>query len=206
MQTGDASFYVLCLDNQNSMLNLAVTIKQLVINLQRANGQIVLNSKDKPPEAGDLLNQKSERDKLEKQQLLDTASGTLKGRGDGSSSVKVQSPLDGYWITLQGWSTCSLKCGGGTQSYHRMCVPPKSGGKPCQGEAILIKRCNEQPCPAIKDAKDKSKENEETPKPIIKVMPFSSRYQKYTVSIFFLKIINFFNNRNALLKSQMHFG
>lgn len=170
------------------MLNLAVTIKQLVINLQRSNGEIILNAADKPPEAGDLLNKKSERDKLEKQALLNTATGTLKGRSDGSSSVLVQNAVDGYWITLQSWSTCSLKCGGGTQSYHRMCVPPKSGGKPCQGEAILIKRCNEQPCPTVKSPQDKSKENEETPKPIVKVMPFSSRYQKYTVSISHLYI------------------
>lgn len=164
------------------MLNLAVTIKQLVINLQRANGEVILNANDKPPEAGELLNKKSERDKLEKQALIDSASGTLKGRGDGSPSVTVKNAVDGYWIVLQSWSTCSLKCGGGTQSFHRMCVPPKSGGRPCQGEAVLIKRCNEQPCPKIGVPSDKSKENEETPKPIVKVMPFSSRYQRYTVS------------------------
>jgi hypothetical protein len=62
---------------------------------------------------------------------------------------KGGSLTDGYWIVLQMWSQCTLKCGGGKSFLQRMCVPPKDGGKPCEGEAILSKDCNKQPCPGV---------------------------------------------------------
>jgi hypothetical protein len=30
-----------------------------------------------------------------------------------------------------------------------MCIPPKKGGKPCQGDSILVKSCNTHPCPKV---------------------------------------------------------
>lgn len=89
---------------------------------------------------------------------------------------------DGRWITIQEWSMCTLKCGGGQSYFQRMCVPPKNGGKPCMGEAILTKKCNEQPCPDFGVAKN-PKDNtivQKTNKPIVKIMPFSSKPQRYT--------------------------
>ena len=175
---GNASNYVICLDNQNNMLQLITIIKQLVINLQRKNGQILLNKKDKAPDSSDLLNKKSEKEKKESEALVGQGSTMNSGR----SSVTVTNTLDGYWIKLQDWSSCSLKCGGGTQAYHRMCVPNKPGGKPCVGEAVLVRKCNEGPCPGIKKNGEVDKSKEKVGKPIIQVMPFSSRYQRYTVS------------------------
>jgi hypothetical protein len=58
----------------------------------------------------------------------------------------VSTYKNGKWIILQDWSECSLKCGGGTTVLHRFCVPPEGDGKPCEGDAILIKKCNTHPC------------------------------------------------------------
>jgi hypothetical protein len=58
-------------------------------------------------------------------------------------------PKDGYWILLQDWSQCTLKCGGGEQYQQLVCVPPKDNGKPCQGPSIRKRPCNTQPCPSI---------------------------------------------------------
>src|SRR5690348_14892092 len=54
----------------------------------------------------------------------------------------TQNITDGYWIVLQEWTQCSLKCGNGTSTLQRMCVPPKDGGAPCVGEAIMTRPCN----------------------------------------------------------------
>jgi hypothetical protein len=157
------------------MMNLIKNIKQLVINLQRSNGQILLKKDSTPFSTDDLMGRKAEKDKLITEQLV----GKVTNQAVGKVAL---GPIDGYWITLQGWSTCSLKCGGGTQSYHRMCVPPKNGGRPCRGDAVLTKKCNEQACPGIKGPNQEKDPDSESAKPIIRVMPFSSRYQKYTVS------------------------
>lgn len=53
---------------------------------------------------------------------------------------------DGYWVTVQSWSSCTLKCGSGTQTMQRQCIPPKNSGKPCIGNPILTQVCNIQPC------------------------------------------------------------
>lgn len=92
---------------------------------------------------------------------------------------------DGYWIVLQNWTGCTLKCGGGLQYLHLMCVPPKSGGKPCQGEAIRTKPCNTQPCPTVGAIQNvfpgASQGNPTTTveKPVVKIMAISKRPQRY---------------------------
>jgi len=88
---------------------------------------------------------------------------------------------DGYWILLQDWSQCSLKCGGGEKLQQWMCVPPKNQGKPCIGDAVRKKTCNNQPCPetftnSLMKPDDKT---HETLKPIYKAMPYSKRPQQY---------------------------
>jgi len=86
---------------------------------------------------------------------------------------------DGYWILLWDWSQCTLKCGGGLQYQQWMCVPPKMGGKPCQGKAIRSRPCNILPCPKVHSHNGNKKKEEITLKPIIKSMPFSNRPQRY---------------------------
>ncbi len=54
---------------------------------------------------------------------------------------------DGYWLILQDWSSCSLQCGGGSQTRQRICVPPLTAqGRPCYGEALETRPCNAFPC------------------------------------------------------------
>jgi len=90
---------------------------------------------------------------------------------------------DGYWIMLQDWSVCSVKCGGGEKIQQWMCVPPKNHGKPCIGAAIRKKVCNANPCPdTIAKKSGIEKKNDKTHvtlKPIYKAMPYSKRPQQY---------------------------
>jgi hypothetical protein len=94
-------------------------------------------------------------------------------------------PEDGRWIVLQDWSSCTLKCGGGLSYQHLMCIPPKNGGKPCEGPDVKTKPCNTQPCPEVKKLAEVLKQQEKTgngdkvEKPIVKVMPISQRPQRY---------------------------
>jgi hypothetical protein len=96
-------------------------------------------------------------------------------------NVTKQKITDGYWITIQSWSQCSLKCGGGTSTLQRMCVPPKAGGKDCEGEAIVTKSCNTQPCPGVIGNGQKFLDNENVTikNPIMKSLPFSEKPQRY---------------------------
>ncbi len=56
-----------------------------------------------------------------------------------------------------------------------MCIPPQNGGKNCEGEPVIKRPCNNQPCPS------NNKQTEtNTLKPIIKIMQFSNRPQRYT--------------------------
>ena len=95
-------------------------------------------------------------------------------------------PNDGYWIMLQDWSQCTQKCGGGKQVRQLQCIPPKKGGKPCQGSSIRERPCNTQPCPEPKLLSQVIKREENPLKnlmssnaPIVKMMPISQRPQRY---------------------------
>ena len=47
-------------------------------------------------------------------------------------------------------TTCTKKCGGGTQSRTRgVKVPAAFGGKACEGEKKEEKPCNPQACPGM---------------------------------------------------------
>lgn len=89
-------------------------------------------------------------------------------------------PKDGRWIVLQDWSQCNLKCGGGEQTLHLICMPPEQGGKACEGTAIRKRPCNTDPCPIMKNPHPNIKvDNTKYEKPIIKVMPISNRPTRY---------------------------
>ncbi len=102
--------------------------------------------------------------------------------GKPRTAQSVKNPADGYWILLNDWTLCNKKCGGGLQFQQWMCVPPKSGGKPCKGPAVRTKKCNEQPCPSVNNLLTLTQKNDRfiAPKPIVKVGPFSNRPQRYS--------------------------
>merc|ERR1712151_1136043 len=114
-----------------------------------------------------------------KQETLSDLFGNNKKKIDN----KGQAPKDGYWIMLQDWSQCSKKCDTGESTYHRMCIPPKNGGKPCQGDAVITKKCNPQPCPTVDHNTQQlsDKKNTTIMKPIVKIMPFTNHPQRYTL-------------------------
>lgn len=99
----------------------------------------------------------------------------------------VNSPNDGYWILIQDWTNCTLKCGGGLQYQQLLCVPPKTGGKPCVGSNVRTRPCNQDPCPlpqvlsqALSPGDSISnKADNNTLAPIVKMMPVSKRPQRY---------------------------
>lgn len=116
---------------------------------------------------------------------LQNVIGGVKPKKENKGEKKA---ADGYWVVLQNWTQCSLKCGGGDQTLHLMCMPPKDGGKPCKGEAIRKRPCNSQACPkpagsasipglsTIVGVNGKQPKME---KPIIKVMPISNKPQRF---------------------------
>ncbi len=57
---------------------------------------------------------------------------------------------DGNWSTWSAWSTCSVSCGGGTQTQSRNCSNPAplNGGKNCSDTnvEIITQPCNIQSC------------------------------------------------------------
>jgi len=93
-------------------------------------------------------------------------------------TAKPGSRIDGKWVILQDWSQCTQICGGGRQYLQRLCVPPQNGGMPCDGEAILTKECNTQPCPTVISTQKEAPANPT----VIKMMPLSSRPLNYEVS------------------------
>jgi hypothetical protein len=139
-----------------------LSIKKLKLKSQINKGDIVKRSEPKKDE---------------------TLEEIFKGsKDDGVKPKKAFDPTDGRWIILQDWSQCSKKCDSGFSTLHRLCIPPKNGGKPCEGEAVTTKKCNTKPCPKIHEA-DAGKKSDPgqavTLKPIVKVMPYSNRPQRY---------------------------
>ncbi|XP_072545873.1 thrombospondin-1-like isoform X2 [Salminus brasiliensis] len=58
-------------------------------------------------------------------------------------------PVNGGWGPWSLWDSCSVTCGGGLQTRHRLCnnPVPKYDGKECVGDAKGTRLCNSQDCP-----------------------------------------------------------
>lgn len=61
--------------------------------------------------------------------------------------------LDGGWSVWSAWSTCTVSCGGGTQTRSRSCSEPVpvNGGAECVGHDTESQPCSSQDCPGEKD-------------------------------------------------------
>lgn len=168
--------WIICFELDGVKQNFLSLLRSIKINEQHEDGLILLKNGDqkgKKETVTDLMNMHKQNDVPQ-----------LKSDKEGNLNVKLntdknQSLTDGYWIVLQNWTQCSLKCGGGTSTLQRMCVPPKNGGAPCQGKSIITKPCNTQPCPAVLSTAEKKKKAESIKKPIIKSMMLSNRPQRY---------------------------
>jgi len=153
--------WVFCLDDPKEKGKLMKVLIKLKLQQQRKLGKFEtsdsVKSAGKKNNLGGLLNKKVEK--------REPAKGP---------------PQDGYWLLLQDWSPCSVKCGGGESFQQWQCVPPKKGGKPCKGKSIRVKKCNTTKCPgvsAVKSMQEKTKQ--EIKKPVVQIAPFSNRLQRF---------------------------
>ncbi|XP_034329440.2 SCO-spondin isoform X1 [Magallana gigas] len=58
-------------------------------------------------------------------------------------------PIDGQWTSWGSWGSCSVSCGGGSQSRSRSCTnpAPQYGGSACPGSSSASQACNTHNCP-----------------------------------------------------------
>ncbi len=194
--------WIFCIETSSEKDAFMATVKKLKIGRQRKKGEFPITQNDNTKQTiSQFLNPNLGNTQL------------LKGDNLGNLGVNFNSTqkiTDGYWIVLQDWSQCDRACGGGSSTLHRMCVPPKNGGKNCEGDAIVTKQCNPKPCPEVKSTKELNEsKNTTTLQPIIKVLQFSSRPQRYTKCVIKEadlmmhtnpKIIELINNPNFLGK------
>ena len=116
--------WVLCFENNKKKTNFLDFLRAVKIDEQHQDGLIVLKQKLPEPTLSQILGPKK-------------LSGAEFGEGRVSFN-STQKVTDGYWITIQSWTQCSLKCGGGTMTLHRECVMGSSPeSAPCKGEPIF---------------------------------------------------------------------
>lgn len=101
-------------------------------------------------------------------------------------TAKPGSKVDGKWVILQDWSQCTQICGGGRQYLQRLCVPPQNGGIPCDGETLLVKECNTNPCPTVITTEKQAPANPT----VIRMQPLSSRPLRSEVILILELLIN----------------
>lgn len=167
VETLHSTIWIVCCDDSGQKEKLMSNLKKLKLFKQRDKGQIIVNKHhDNDTETVQhILNihKNPEGTYLDKRNFV----------------VNTKKPTDGYWIVLQEWSQCSKKCDGGVSTFHRMCIEPKNGGKPCEGQSVLTSPCNTQPCPHVHQRGVHNGQKPVTLKPIVKVLPYSNRPQSY---------------------------
>ena len=187
---GHREAWILCTDSTKDKMKILNYLIRLTVKIQQSNGLTFKSNKK-------LLNANKET----LSQLIYPKKKIDIKRNKGHK--------DGYWVLIQDWTQCTLKCGGGKKYQQWMCAKPEKGGKPCVGEAIKVQNCNMHPCPNImtKQHINKNGESEEsdeigntniTLKPIIKMVPFSTRPQRYS------KCIIKENDAMLVLKNYKH--
>ncbi len=172
--------WIICFQSNSFKKIFIDLLRNLKINEQHEDGIIAIKNNNKGPNKKDtiqdLLGLDKKNDQLKNNpNLVTDKNGNLVVKFNSTENHQL---IDGYWIILQDWSQCSLKCGGGTSTLQRMCIPPKYGGAPCKGESIINKPCNRQPCPDV-GSTYQNKNNGTINKPIFKSMMISNNPRRY---------------------------
>lgn len=172
---GMTEIWLMCLDTVQEKNNLMNILIKLKLKLQHMFG-VYLYAPKKKSDSLNLPNSKV--------RSMESATGNYFPINNPDAE-----PNDGSWVMLQDWSQCSLKCGGGQQFQQLMCIPPKNGGKPCEGPSIRTRPCNTEACPNTSNSETyptvipreniSSHKEEQVLKPIIKMMSISKRPQQY---------------------------
>jgi hypothetical protein len=164
---GDNETWIICLDKLKQEKQFLKVMESLKFAKQEYAEQFKRENpgatKNKKPTAEDVIKQMKGTKKIEK-------------RPD-------YKPNDGYYMLLQDWSQCTLKCGGGKSYQQWMCIPPKKGGRKCNSKEIRTKACNTQKCASASKVgglviKKGDPNLNKTLKPIIKTLPYASRRQR----------------------------
>jgi len=162
--SGRAQTWVLCTNKSKPKSTLLMTLLKMKVRRQRDQGEVLT---------------KSAIDAKNKNKAL--ALGKMIAKLIPRKGKKITKPTDGYWMLLQDWTECSLKCGGGISHQQWMCVPPKRGGKPCKGTSIKTRPCNNQKCPGVKTLlKLVNGSPSKVKKPIVKNGAFSARPNRFS--------------------------
>lgn len=157
-------FWIICSQDESSKNSLMKNIHSNRLLIQKKMGYSV--TQQKPLSTVDLFkNNEIEANKINQ----------ITNQGINNNQVVSfeTGKVNGEWYTVQDWTPCSLKCGGGFTYLQRMCIPPKNGGNPCVGEPLLRQSCNIQPCP-----------NSEIKQP--KPLNFPTTYQKKYLQVEFM--------------------
>jgi hypothetical protein len=83
------------------------------------------------------------------------------------------------WVPISSWSECSKPCGGGKSYLQRLCVLPEDSKEKCQGERVLTRECNLQPCDAVLSEEDLLKLNYTKKMEIEANFPANKRPERY---------------------------
>lgn len=166
--TGRDKTWLFCTDKDQDKANIMNILIKLKLKKQHKLGVYITTQAIKKGSSGTLT---------------DIVNNGSKAMDPEKLNDPNKAPEDGYWIILQNWTPCTLKCGGGLQYLQLMCFPPKKGGKPCEGEAIRTHPCNKQACPQINQIAailpQTANPTTKMEKPIVKMMAISKRPQRY---------------------------
>ena len=84
------------------------------------------------------------------------------------------------WAPITKWSECTKSCGGGKSYLQRLCIIPQDVTEKCEGENVLERTCNLEPCDTFIQEMAKC-ENNTIPKPgpEINVIPVNKRPYRF---------------------------
>jgi hypothetical protein len=101
------------------------------------------------------------------------------------TEIEINSAKNITWVAIAPWTECTKSCGGGKSYLERICILPVNSKLKCEGERILTKECNMDPCEKTGAYTEELKLLKKTngtikfKSPAIKYLPVSRRANRY---------------------------